>query len=57
MPKEPDMMMDLSSETKFVTWLKQVGCKSELSSAYNPASNGLAEAGVKNVKTLLKKCI
>ena len=41
----------------FVTWLKQVGCKSELSSAYNPASNGLAEAGVKNVKTLLKKCM
>ena len=25
-------------------------------SAYNPASNGLAEAGVKNVKALLKKC-
>ena len=34
-----------------------MGCKSELSSAYNPASNGLAEAGVKNVKTLLKKCM
>ena len=55
MPKEPDMMMDLRD--KFVTWLKQVGCKSELSSAYNPASNGLAVAGVKNVKTLLKICM
>ena len=41
---------------RFVAWMKQVGCKSELSSAYNPASNGLAEAGVKNVKSLLKKC-
>ena len=40
---------------KFVAWLQQIGCKSEVSSAYNPASNGLAEAGVKNVKTLLKK--
>ena len=29
---------------RFVEWLSQVGCKSELSSAYNPASNGLAEA-------------
>ena len=42
---------------KFVAWLHQVGCKSEVSSAYNPASNGLAEAGVKNVKALLKKCL
>ena len=42
---------------RFVAWLKQVGCKSELASAYNPASNGLAEAGVKNVKNLLKKCL
>ena len=42
---------------KFVAWLQQVGCKSEVSSAYNPASNGLAEAGVKNVKALLKKCL
>ena len=41
---------------RFVAWLHQVGCKSEVSSAYNPASNGLAEAGVKNVKALLKKC-
>ena len=41
---------------KFVAWLNQIGCKSEVSSAYNPASNGLAEAGVKNVKALLKKC-
>ena len=41
----------------FVAWLHQVGCKSEVSSAYNPASNGLAEAGVKNVKALLKKCM
>ena len=42
---------------RFVAWMKQVGCKSEVSSAYNPASNGLAEAGVKNVKALLKKCL
>ena len=28
----------------------------ELSSAYNPQSNGLAEAAVKNVKQLLEKC-
>ena len=42
---------------KFVAWLRQIGCKSEVSSAYNPASNGLAEAGVKNVKALLKKCL
>ena len=41
---------------KFVDWLKQVGCKSELSSAYNPASNGLAESCVKNVKNLVKRC-
>ena len=30
--------------------------KHELSSAYNPRSNGLAEAAVKNVKQLLEKC-
>ena len=29
----------------------------EISSPYNPSSNGLAEAGVKQVKMLLKKCI
>ena len=29
----------------------------ETSSPYNPASNGLAEAAVKNVKFLLKKCL
>ena len=29
----------------------------ETSSPYNPASNGLAEAAVKNVTFLLKKCI
>ena len=41
---------------KFVSWLKQVGCRSEVSSAYNPASNGLAESAVKNVKNLVKRC-
>ncbi|KAG1651825.1 hypothetical protein GQR58_026731 [Nymphon striatum] len=30
--------------------------KHELSSAYNPSSNGLAEAAVKNAKILLQKC-
>ena len=29
----------------------------EISSPYNPSSNGLAESGVKQVKSLLKKCI
>ena len=30
--------------------------KHELASPYNPQGNGLAEAGVKNVKSLLAKC-
>ena len=44
-------------QEEFVVWLRQVGFRSEVSSAYNPASNGLAEVGVKNVKVLLKKCL
>ena len=41
---------------RFVAWLAKVGCKSEVSSTYNPASNGLAEIGCRQVKALLKKC-
>jgi hypothetical protein len=40
----------------FVAWLHQAGVKSEVSSAYNPNSNGLAEAGVKSVRRLIEKC-
>ena len=32
------------------------GIKHETSSPYNPSSNGLAEAGVKNMKRLIAKC-
>ena len=32
------------------------GIKHELSSAYNPESNGLAEAAVKNMKSLISRC-
>ena len=39
-----------------MAWLAKVGCKSEVSSAYNPASNGLAEISCRQVKALLKKC-
>ena len=32
------------------------GIKHEVSAPYNPKSNGLAEAGVKSVKNILRKC-
>ena len=37
-------------------WVKY-GIRHELSAPYNPKSNGLAEAGVKLVRNILKKCI
>ena len=40
-----------------VAWLRRVGLKNKVSSTYHPASNGLAEAGVKNVKVLLYECL
>ena len=41
----------------FKTYCKDNGILHETSSPYNPESNGLAEAAVKNVKKLLIKCI
>ena len=40
----------------FWKWCQTNNITHELSSPYNPKSNGLAEAGVKNVKLLLGKC-
>ena len=51
------MLMLPEPQEEFVVWLRQVGFRSEVSSAYNPASNGLAEVGVKNVKVLLYECL
>ena len=42
--------------TEFTTFCQQNNIKHELSSPYNSQSNGLAEAAVKSVKTLLSKC-
>lgn len=42
--------------SKFLEFCKTNRITHELSSAYNPQSNGLAEAGVKNAKRLLAKC-
>lgn len=41
---------------KFVDFCKENNITHELSSPYNPRSNGLAESAVKNMKHLLKKC-
>ena len=41
----------------FQDWCQTMGITHELASPYNPESNGLAEAAVKNVKHLLLKCI
>jgi hypothetical protein len=41
---------------KFTEYCRSHNIKHELSSAYNPRSNGLAESAVKNVKHLLAKC-
>ncbi len=42
---------------EFKEWLERQRVRHEPSSAYNPTSNGLAEAAVKSTKKLLKKCI
>ena len=42
--------------SEFRDFCKKLSIEHELSSPYNPRSNGLAEAAVKNMKTLLKKC-
>jgi transposase InsO family protein len=42
--------------TEFIEFCQKYRITHELSSAYNPESNGLAEAAVKNVKYLLYKC-
>ena len=41
----------------FDAYCEDMGIKHELSSAYNPESNGLAESAVKAVKNLLDKCM
>jgi hypothetical protein len=40
----------------FTTWLGGLNIKHEVSSPYNPSSNGMSENGVKQVKGLMKKC-
>ena len=40
----------------FRRWCQENNIVHELSSPYNPKSNGKAEAGVKNIKLLLSKC-
>ena len=42
---------------EFENFCKEMGIQHELSSAYNPNSNGLSEAAVKNVKYLMEKCL
>ena len=41
---------------EFTNFCSSNGIKHELCSAYNPESNGLAEAGVKNMKSLVERC-
>ena len=40
----------------FKKWCADNNIMQELASPYNPQGNGLAEAGVKNIKNLLAKC-
>ena len=42
--------------TEFSAFCADNGIKRELSSPYNPESNELAEAAVKNIKTLINRC-
>ena len=42
--------------TEFSAFCSNNGIKHELSSPYYPESNGLAEAAVKNIKTLITRC-
>ena len=44
------------ASANFANFCKENGIIHELSSAYNPASNGLAESAVKNMKALIGKC-
>ena len=44
------------SSSEFRDFLHSLDITNEISSPYNPASNGLAEAGVKQVKYLMIKC-
>ena len=41
---------------EFAKFCDQNGIKHELSAPYNPRSNGLAESGVKIIKSILIKC-
>ena len=41
--------------TEFEEFCSRMGIRHEISSAYNPSSNGLSENGVKQVKALLQK--
>ena len=41
----------------FLDFFLKHDIRHELSAPYNPKSNGLAEAGVKSVKNILKKCL
>ena len=41
--------------SQYNNWLEAVGVIREMSSAYNPRSNGLAEKGVQDLKKILKK--
>ena len=41
----------------FFAFCHKHGIRHKLSAPYNPKSNGLAEAGVKSVKNILKKCV
>ena len=41
---------------EFRCFCEKHGIRHELSAPYNPKSNGLAEAGVKSVKNILRKC-
>ena len=42
--------------TEFSDFCSNYGIKHELSSAYNPESNGLAESAVKSMKSLVSRC-
>ena len=42
--------------TEFTLFCSQHGIKHELSSPYNPESNVLAEAAVKNIKSIITHC-
>ena len=41
----------------FPKYCEKHGIRHELSAPYNPKSNGIAKAGVKSVKNILRKCV